>query len=395
MPTATETLSSGTPILDRQAPLPPRSAPGSGLAVVLLVWLGAVGIVVTCLFFVRPPTLRQWILIDFRQWLLGQWAGIGVVGFVLSALGAYYGMIAVHELGHVLAGLCVGFRPRSLRVGPLLFRGPFRVTLYRGPGAATNGVAELTLVATDTLSWRGVAMVLGGPSANILSGIAVLFLPFPITGFTGCFIAFSVVNGLSDLIPFESRLGVSDGMRIFTVLRNRARGERWLALLKLGGELEGGVLPELLSADALAKATAVREPSADTVIAHAIAYSAAFHQHQDREAGQMLETCLTHSSHAAPAVREALMSDAAVFQARRRKRADLAEQWLAAIPVTTQHPWFRSRAEAAIREANGDVAGAKSKLDEVETAILSFPENARRETLLRLLQRWKSDLCRC
>ena len=34
-----------------------------------------------------------------------------------------------------------------------------------------------------------------------------------------------------------------------------------------------------------------------------------------------------------PALREALKSDAAVYQARRRKRADLADQWLAEIPA--------------------------------------------------------------
>ena len=72
-------------------------------------------------------------------------------------------MLATHELGHVVAGLCAGFRCRSLRVGPLLFNGLFRVSLYRGPGAVVNCVAELVPVAADKLAARGVAMVLGGP----------------------------------------------------------------------------------------------------------------------------------------------------------------------------------------------------------------------------------------
>ena len=89
------------------------------------------------------------------------------------------------------------------------------------------------------------------------------------------------------------------------------------------------------------------------------------------------------------------MSDAAVFQARRRKRADLADQWLAEIPVKTQFQWFRSRAQAAILEANGNIDGAMGKLAEVESAILAIPNSARRETQLRLLRRWRSDLGRC
>ena len=99
-----------------------------------------------------------------------------------------------------------------------------------------------------------------------------------------------------------------------------------------------------------------------------------------------------YAGHAAPALREGLMSDAAVFQARRRKRPELAEQWLAGIPASTPHRWFRSRAEAAIREAKGDIPGALEKLTEVEAAILAFPESGQRETLRRLLERWKTEL---
>jgi hypothetical protein len=118
-------------------------------------------------------------------------------------------------------------------------------------------------------------------------------------------------------------------------------------------------------------------------------------QHKDNEAAQRLETCLAYSGHATPVLREALMSDAAVFQARRRKRADLADQWLAGIPIKTQHQWFRLRAEAAILEAKGLVDGALEKLAEVEAAILKLPKNALRDTSLQLLQRWKSSLRRC
>jgi hypothetical protein len=364
------------------------------LTVVLLVWLGAVVVVATCWVLARPPILRHWLLTDLRPWCLNQWERIGPVGVAVSALAAFYLMLAIHELGHVAAGLCVGFRLRSYRVGPLLFTPPFRVTLYRGPGAVVNGAAELIPVAADKLAWRGVAMVLGGPTANFLAALVVSLLPLPTTVFSACFIAFSIANGVNDLLPYESRLGVSDGRRIGMLLRQRERGERWLVLSRLGGELNDGVRPEALSAGFLAKAVAVRDESVDTVTAHALAYWAAFHQHKDGEAGRLLETCLAHSSHATPVLREALMSDAAVFQARRRKRADLAEQWLADIPATTPSPWLRTRAEAAILEAKGDIDGALGKLAEVEAAIATVPNERQRATLLELLERWRSDLCR-
>ncbi len=82
----------------------------------------------------------------------------------------------------------------------------------------------------------------------------------------------------------------------------------------------------------LAKATAMHDESVDTATAHAIAYIRAFYERDDCEAARVLEVGLEYSGWAAPIMREALMSDAAVFQARRRKRIDLAEQWLADIP---------------------------------------------------------------
>jgi hypothetical protein len=247
-------------------------------------------------------------------------------------------------------------------------------------------------VATKNLAWRGVIMVLGGPVANFLSAAIVLLLPLPINVFSLLFIVCSLVNGVNDLFPLESRLGVSDGRRIGMLLRQREHGERWLALLHLGGKLRDGVLPESLPADFLTRAIAVRDDSVDTVTAHAIAYATAFHQHKDSESAHYLETCLAYSGHATPLVREALISDAAVFQARRRKHTVLAEQWLADIPLKTQQRWFRSRAEAAILEAKGDLQGALAKLTDVEATVLAMPGGAQRESLLQLLQRWKSDL---
>src|SRR5262249_19403353 len=163
---------------------------------------------------------------------------------------------------------------------------------------------------------------------------------------------------------------------------------------RLGSEFNDGVRPESLSADFLAKAVAVRDDSMDTVTAHALGYMTAFHQHKDAEAGRLLETCLAYSSHATPALREAPMSDAAVFQAWRRKRADLAEKWLADIPVATPSPWLRTRAEAAILDAKGDVDGALAKLAQGEAAIATVPDKGQRDMLLQLLQRWRSELGR-
>ena len=218
-----------------------------------------------------------------------------------------------------------------------------------------------------------IAMVLAGPAANLLTGCAILLLPYPKGFFSWLFVIASLLAGVIELVlPIRGPTFVFDGRRIWMLLCDRGRGERWLALMKLMADLRDGVSPELMSPDLLAKATAVRDDSADSMTAHLLAFSAAFHQHRDGEAAERLETCLAHSEHVPAVVREALMSECAVFQARRRKRPDLAEQWLAGIPANTQHRWFRSRAEAAILESQGDLPAALGKLAVCPSIVIVF-----------------------
>ena len=201
----------------------------------------------------------------------------------------------------------------------------------------------------------------------------------------------SMVGGLADLVPFRMRTVTADGARIWMLLRQPAQGERWLALLRLAADLANGVPPDLLPDEFLSNAIAVHDDSAETVTAHAIAYSAAFHRHRDEDAALLLETCLKHSGSVAPAVRTALASDSAVFQARRRHRPDLAELWLAELPAATPL-WLRSRAEAALLEVRRDIDGTVRKLDDYEKAICALPDQNQRELLLFALSRWRSEL---
>jgi hypothetical protein len=385
-----------TPILDRLAPLPRPAARGSASGIIAAGWFGLVMAIPAILAFWHPPWIRslwRWTLANFAPRIAGPWTAADLALAGVSVVGIATAVIAIHELGHVLVGIWAGFRISSMRVGPLRIDRAFRISRYRGPGAWIRGEVIMDPVKSDRLIPRAVAMVFAGPAANLLSGCAVIWLPFPHGLSSGVFVLSSLAAGLVELlVPYRSSSVVFDGARIAMLLRDRERGERWLALMTLGAELRDGAQPESLSADFLARAVAVCDDSPETVAAHAIAYLAAFHQHRDTEAARALETCLRHSSSAAPALRGALMSDAAVFQARRRKRVDLAEQWLGDLRGTPGFPWLPARAEAAIREARGDLEGALDKLEEVERAILAVPEVTQRGISLRFLKRWKSEL---
>jgi hypothetical protein len=391
---AATTPTSPTPILDLQIPLPPLAAPGSRGR--LPAWIGlAILFSVTFVFFdpSTVPSFQSKLQAIFPELFPASWTVTRFASLGLMALTVALAAVVVHEAGHILGGLCAGFRFNALRIGPLVIHPGFRTSIERNPLAWLGGAAHVIPVSSDRLAARAMALVCAGPAASILAGYFVLL--FPSKGLAAwSFGLASMVGGLADLVPFRAGSIVSDGARIWMLLRHWGQGERWLALLRLGADLADGMPPESLPDDYIAKAIAVRDNSPDSVIAHAIAYSAAFHRHQDVEAGHLLETCLELSSNVAPEMRQALVSDAAVFQARRRKRPDLAEQWMASLPVTSRASWLRPRGEAAILEARGDIEGSVRKLDEYESAIRALPNETQREMLLRRLHQWRSEMPR-
>src|SRR5258708_4784595 len=393
---------SNTPLLDRIAPLPkPEGSDQTARHTGRLI-----GAIMGILLPVVCVAMMIWVpgALDFfyrifqpvnqalsRVMRLDNWA-LDTVFLLLSAWLAIIAAVVVHEIGHMIAGLGVGFRLNFIRFGPVQISPPFHVSLLPRSRTKGSGATSMLFATTDRLRLRFIAMTLGGPMANLVSAFAVLILPLSMGAFSAWFVILSILIGSGNLVPFRRLSLVSDGQRILMVMRNGPQGERWSALLHLVTALQNGVAPESLSLDFLAKATAVQDNSPDTVSAHAVAYASAFFQKNDVEAARLLETCLRYSSCSGPAMRDSLLSDAAVFQARRRRRVDLAEQWLADIPNKTQTPGLRLRAEAAILEAQGDIGGALSKLDAYEAAALTIPTPSQRELSLRFLRRWQSEL---
>jgi len=357
------------------------------LGIAVFVWLGLV-IAFTIMFTFAP--FGQKIADALGRMRPGD-ALLSWLLFLLFTFVAGFAAVALHEMAHAVAGVMVGFRFNSLRIGRLQFDRPFRISLYKGRGTGAGGWASLFPIKQDKLIWRAIAMLLAGPLSNLLSIAVLLALPYSKGPISAIFIYVSALLGLVNLLPFRRRAVYSDGGRILMLLQNQARGERWLAMLKLIEELRTGP-PEKMTPEFIAKAIAIEDQSPDTVTAHAIAFAAAFWQHKDEEAARMLETCLRHSNLAAPSQRQGLAVDAAVFQARRRRRVDLARQWVADLPPRTEFPWLRPRAEAAILEAQGNLEAARAKLDEVEKLINASPNQAIRQMSLRNVQRWKSEL---
>lgn len=394
-----QTESSPTPILDRLKPIPEVKNVSTPRSYGLIAAISAVCLplvfVGLMIWFPGFLTVAERVTRPAKHFIdttldsiSPDWGGL-IIPVVLPFL--IFTVIVIHEIGHLFCGLCVGFELTSVAFGPVRISPPFRISFKFEPKTGASGFVSMIPGKSENLRSRAMIFVLGGPIANVVSGVVILFLELGGT-LSECFAALSIAIGLGNLIPF-GRLGlISDGKRMSMLLKNAGQGERWLAILQLASGLQSGVEPENLSPDFIAKATAVKDESPDTAIGYGFAYLAAWYQEKTEQAAQSLETCLEYSQFSAPIMKEALKCDAAVFQARKRKQIDLAEQWLSEIPEKTIRPGLRLRVEAAILEAQGNIEEALKKLDEVETALMTVHDGYQKPISLHFVRRWKLEL---
>jgi hypothetical protein len=397
--TAVQLEASPTPILDRLQPMPqgkavPRSRRYSLTAVVpavslplvfiaLLIW--SPGFLAFAMQALRPVQTFLDTTIDSA--FSGQWGGLIIAVLLPFSL---FAVIVVHEIGHLIFGWCAGFQLILIRFGPVRINSTFRFSIKKEPETGASGAVHMIPGRSANLRSRAILVFLGGSFANVLTGTVILLLKT--SGPAVVFAVLSIIIGLTNLVPFRRLATLSDGKRIWMLLQNKGQGERMMAIMQLAAELQSGVDPENLSPDFLAKARAVKDESPDTVGGHVFAYSSAWYAGTVDEAAQLLEICLEYAQFSGPAMCEALKSDAAVFQARKRQRIDLAEAWLSEISEKPLLPTLRLRVEAAILEAQEDITGALKKLEEIEAVILTIRDTYQRPILQRSLQRWKNEL---
>ena len=139
------TPTSATPILDREAPLPPSAARGSAAQSLIGAGVGfLLGVLVTAAFWrpswlasIRPQLEAMLPELFPDHWTAARIAVLGVIAVLVA-----FAAVAVHETGHVLGGFCAGFRFNSLRIGPLMINRGFRVCRHRGAGAWLGGAAR-------------------------------------------------------------------------------------------------------------------------------------------------------------------------------------------------------------------------------------------------------------
>ena len=342
------------------------------------------------LAFVDVRAHLDWIAAHFRG-TVDRVADANIAVFVIILMTTLFLTIAIHEAGHAIVGRLVGFRIHSIRIWRLQLEFPPRLSIFRGPMGGAGGWAICTPESTDNLAVRAGLMLFAGPAVNLLTAL-LLYAMFPASGlFLLVFMIWSFAIGAVNLLPLRTGPLFSDGHRILTLLFDRARGERWLALIALSKDLLDGAPPESFSDDIIKVATAIEDDSSDTVSAHVLAYMKAFRNQQCDEAALALETCLRCSSRTSKPLQHALMADAAVFHGRCRKNAAIAEAWLNDMPAKLAIPWHRQWAEAGVLHARGERAALMAKLDAIERAIREHP-GPHQKVAVNAVEFWRKEI---
>jgi hypothetical protein len=304
---------------------------------------------------------------------------------ILATLPVVYAFcIAVHEAGHVLGGRLVDFRTLLFIVGPLRVERTadgFETGLNRSVALA-GGLAAMVPRGLHDLRRRTVVMVAFGPMASLMVGAQFLVLyqvaspallrpdaAFPAL-LTAMVIAatgiLSLLVGIITLIPGRSGGFYSDGARLFRLLRADDAAEREMALVALTGMSMAGTRPRDWDRRLVEQCAGIRDGGPFEVGGLQLAFAHALDSGDIDAARRNLEAALHRVGQLPRSARSSLLLAAATFVALYDGDAGRARDLLShARDGVLAAPHRRRLAEAAVRLAEGDVAGARTAAGEV------------------------------
>jgi tetratricopeptide (TPR) repeat protein len=309
------------------------------------------------------------------------------------ALGILAGFLclAIHELGHLLAGISFGYTFKVYIVGPLrIERGPsdtIRLGWNRVPWLY-GGMAAVLPDRTSGLRWRMAVVAAAGPLANIALAVvaSVLLASRPAAGPWRTELQWirllSAVLSLN-LIPLRNGPFVTDGLRVWRLLAPSAGRDLEMAVLSATAQTEAGVRPRDWDTVWIERGLAIQNDASYQLDAHLAAAAIAFDRGDYDSAGKRYAAAVAIASRLPAYLAGGAFVEAAWFEARRGAGAAQARELLARTPtwVLMLTDADRLRAEAAIAYSEGDRERAKALAE--RALAISSPQSAGPRAWLR------------
>ncbi|RZK42408.1 MAG: M50 family peptidase [Pedobacter sp.] len=297
---------------------------------------------------------------------------------------AFFIVIAVHEAGHAITGVLVGFDFRTFIVGPFLWDKEGAKWKFKwNTNINTAGGMVLCLPkGKESISKKFALFAAGGPLASIAltvvtAGIAY-FIHINEMGSSATKAILLLLSGLSALIflttivPYRAGGLASDGARIIKMLSGGEGAKFEILILTIIASTSSGVRPKLLDIETLTEAQVLGEK---INAPFKIYLPGIFHQRAFDEGD--LDAAEVHLTNHIAVVDEmpkgfngVVWLDAAFFHAYARKNLDKAiEYWEKFVPSAMIPKAQIYATEAAIAQLKNDYALASSKIEDAKKEL--------------------------
>jgi hypothetical protein len=299
-----------------------------------------------------------------------------VTGYLLLT----FALIAIHELGHILAGWSVGLRLQSIGIGPLqIEREVDNWRLGLRPHLVT-GFTSMSFDRILRMRQRLIVFLVGGPIASFLTSvIAFSILPMieqkssllPIVGWAGV-LSFLIV--IINLHPKRFGRDVSDGLKLKILLKSREGTKQLIAIHALAMLKNRNLDPAQCNRRWIR--VAFSGPLVqNTWFADMQAYKESVDS-SPTSAAEYLERCLARSALLDSKARDELILEATVFTAWYRDDTAKADEWYKRA-VTAEHagPLARVRVEVALHCIHRRFDEALTKCQEGILLIQKLPQS--------------------
>jgi hypothetical protein len=365
---------SKTPILDLLAPLPkPQHQKPSNRLRYTIATVALVGIV----------SANYPMLVFFGCILLVFWL-----------------QVAVHEIGHLIAGRLVGLRFESVSVGSLWFvkkQGKLKIQFKRH---VLWGQACMSLDKLRRVRKKLLVFIAGGPIASLACGFfaiaAAKYLDTrvndTIPAMIDLFAYLSLFTAYIGIFPLRYGIHPNDALMIKMLIRSKVGARHLIASYAVRMQQRRGVDPFDLNERWVQLAFAPgASPQAD--------YFAAWKNYVSVQrtgaavAADCLEACLAGSAVLSPDQRDHLISEAAYFTAKHRQDPVKTRTWLARIAnFSDLHPMERFRVGTALSEAEGRPSEALQFCKDAIRFLQASRSNARATRTELDWQKWREHL---
>lgn len=279
--------------------------------------------------------------------------------------GVYYLAVLLHEVGHLIAGVAVGFAFRQFAVGPFVLTREIGGLRFHFATARLLGGGQVAMLpeSTDGLRARFLQFIAGGPAITLL----LFTVPFAFRGtlFSNCLLIVNLLIAVSSLIPYTINGRSTDAKLLLGLLRPGPAADRLATILYLLAIDSRGTPPREWPADSLNALERDGGNSAYCEVGMMFVYFGAMDTGEPARIAAALERVLALAYHMNPDSRRAYFAEAAFVQGIFRRDAALARAWLddaRHVKGTLPKDDWDSAALAGIACAEGDAAQASAQL---------------------------------